>query len=83
MCGRNIEIKMVFAVYIACVRNCCLKNKKNKNFLFCFLFFNYFPLHFLIFFSAVFVLSSLLLRTRAMFNSINQVCILSRVQFAA
>ena len=36
-----------------------------------------------LFFSAVFVLSSILLRTRAMFYLINEVCLLSRVQFAA
>ena len=55
-------------------------------FVFLFLFFfNYFSLYIFIylFFYALFVLTSLLLRARAMAYLINQVCLLSRVQFAA
>ena len=60
---------------------------KKKCFVFVFVFFNYFSLHFLFIYLfiyyAVFVLPSLLLRARSMFYLINQVCLLSRVQFGA
>ena len=39
--------------------------------------------HYIFFLLCLFVLSSLLVRVRAMFCLINQICFLSRVQFAA
>ena len=84
--------QLVFALYIYPAYAIVFFKKQFYCFVFLFLFFNYFPLNFLfllfflfyfLFFFAVFILSSLLLRARAMFYLINQVCLLSRVQFAA
>ena len=66
----------VRSLYIARVGNCWFK--KTIFFLFLFFFFIFHDICiFYLFFYAVFVLSSLLLRARAMFYLLNQVCLLS------
>ena len=79
----TVVFQLVFALYIARLRICCFIKQFFWFFLFSFWFFKLFFIIHLFFFYAVFVLSSLLLCARSMFYLINQVCLLSRVQFAA